>query len=333
MRPNLFQFATSELSQDAFLCWLLSWANESHRQYDEDLHSVAIAFLSLIYERVGAQLPNKINSIDVRKQDGGIDILCIVNNETAIIIEDKLGTKQHSDQLARYKDHVLKLGYQANKILAIYLQTGDQSDFREVEKHGYAVLERKDLLHVIESEQAEIACHKSDVLSDFSKYLRLIEDDVKSFIRLPPKEWSWNSWKGFYTALQGELKGGHWDYVANPSGGFLGFWWHSNGDDQCEQYLQLEQEKFCFKIWVADPKMRGTLRNNWHNKIIKECQRHGIKAKRPDRFGSGEYMTVATLNQEFRVVDDSGLLDMQQTIKVIRAAEMVLDSLNVQQGR
>ena len=24
--PNLFHYATSELSQDAFLCWMLAWA-------------------------------------------------------------------------------------------------------------------------------------------------------------------------------------------------------------------------------------------------------------------------------------------------------------------
>lgn len=328
MRPNLFQFATSELSQDAFLCWLLSWAGESRRQYDEGLHKVAVALLVFIYGQVGIPLPTKFNNIEVRKQDGGIDILCIINNETAMIIEDKVGTKQHSDQLARYKDHVSKLGYPADKVIAVYLQTGDQSDYREVEKHGYAVVERKHLLQVIETKEAKIACQKSDILSDFTKYLRQIEDDVQSFTNLPPSEWSWNSWKGFYTALQGELKDGNWDYVANPSGGFLGYWWHFNGDDQCEQYLQIEQEKFCFKIWVSDPEKRGRLRDHWHKKIVKECPTHGIKAKRPDRFGNGEYMTVAILDQEFRIVDDQGLLDIQQTIKVIKAAEMVLDSLN-----
>ena len=26
-RPNLFAFGRSELSQDAFLCWLLAWAD------------------------------------------------------------------------------------------------------------------------------------------------------------------------------------------------------------------------------------------------------------------------------------------------------------------
>ena len=28
--PNLFKFATSELSQDAFICWLLSWAKKDY---------------------------------------------------------------------------------------------------------------------------------------------------------------------------------------------------------------------------------------------------------------------------------------------------------------
>lgn len=29
--PNLFKFATSELSQDAFICWLLSWAEKDYK--------------------------------------------------------------------------------------------------------------------------------------------------------------------------------------------------------------------------------------------------------------------------------------------------------------
>lgn len=327
MKPNLFQYATSELSQDAFLCWLLSWAGEKQRHHDEALHKVAVAFLSSIYERSRTPAPKVFNSIEIRKQAGGIDILCIVNNETAIIVEDKIGTKQHSEQLARYKKYVSELGYPADKVIAVYLQAGDQSDYREVEKHGYTVVERKDLLHCIESAEAHNAYHKSDILSDFASYLRLIEDDVQSFKHLPPKSWSWNSWKGFYTSLQKELDDGNWDYVANPAGGFLGYWWHFVGDGECEQYLQIEQDKFCFKIWVSDSKKRITLRDYWQKKIVKECSNHGINAKRPGRFGNGEYMTVAILDQEFRIVDDCGMLDMKQTIKIIRSAEFVLDAI------
>jgi len=37
IKPNLFKFATSELSQDAFICWLLSWANEENEIHDKRL--------------------------------------------------------------------------------------------------------------------------------------------------------------------------------------------------------------------------------------------------------------------------------------------------------
>ena len=41
--PNLFAFATSELSQDAFICWLASWADPSCRSLDAPMHETASA--------------------------------------------------------------------------------------------------------------------------------------------------------------------------------------------------------------------------------------------------------------------------------------------------
>lgn len=112
MTPNLFDFATSELSQDAFLCWLLSWARPAHRETHPALHAVARALLDDCYRRAGASLPEHLSRLEIRRQDGGIDILCIVNAEWAILIEDKAGTQQHSGQLARYQQHVIdKLGF------------------------------------------------------------------------------------------------------------------------------------------------------------------------------------------------------------------------------
>ncbi len=314
------------------LCWLLSWADKKQKSEDNILHAVGTAFIDSIYEKASQRPPSSYESIEIRQQDGGIDILCIVNGDTAIIIEDKVGTKQHSEQLPRYKEHVSKLKFPADKILSVYLQTRDQSDYREVEKHGYMVYERQTLLEVLESAAGIAACEKSDILSSYTGYLRKIEDDVQSFRRLPPKDWSWDAWKGFYTELQKSLEDGTWDYVANPSGGFLGFWWHFEGDDQCEQYLQLEQEKFCFKIWVKDPEKRRELREFWHNKIVNECSRHDIKVKRPDRFGNGNYMTVAIMDQEFRIVDESQRLDLKKTIELFRRAEAVLVAVKAQQA-
>ncbi len=62
-RPNLFEFATSELSQDAVICWLLAWASSKSvddaspgnvaRAADEPLRQMARAlapFLDLLDE-------------------------------------------------------------------------------------------------------------------------------------------------------------------------------------------------------------------------------------------------------------------------------------------
>ncbi|NEX23727.1 hypothetical protein G3480_26250 [Thiorhodococcus mannitoliphagus] len=40
-KPNLFAFATSELSQDAFLAWLLSWADPKYAAFDPPVHQCA----------------------------------------------------------------------------------------------------------------------------------------------------------------------------------------------------------------------------------------------------------------------------------------------------
>jgi hypothetical protein len=326
MLPNLFHFATSELSQDAVLCWLLSWADNKHREGHPHLHDVAKALLCLIYHRAEVEFPIEFLSIDIRKQVGGIDVLCVINNDMAILIEDKVGTKQHSDQLARYKDHVFsKLGFAADKVIPVYIQTGDQSDYIEVEKHGYHALRRRDLLEIFESESGKLAKSQSDIFCDFSDYMRHIEDDVQSFLILPLPEWAWNSWKGFYTEIQRKLHDGNWDYVANPAGGFLGFWWHFNGADECKVYLQLEQEKFCFKISVDNAERRRDLRQHWHEKISSKCPEYGLKAKRPDRFGNGQYMTVAILDQEYRIVNSDGVINMAETLEILKSAQSVID--------
>ena len=30
MKPNIFNYATSELTNDAMICWMVDWANSKH---------------------------------------------------------------------------------------------------------------------------------------------------------------------------------------------------------------------------------------------------------------------------------------------------------------
>ena len=38
MENNIFKYATKELSQDAFICWLVEWIN--HKEENSELYEV-----------------------------------------------------------------------------------------------------------------------------------------------------------------------------------------------------------------------------------------------------------------------------------------------------
>ena len=121
---NIFSFATSELSQDAMLCWLLQLAAPEETLHP--LHEVGTRFVNFLYTCCDKKLPGEIQRCQVIKQDGHIDVQCQINSQDVILIEDKVGTKQHSDQLRRYQEQLQHSGL---TILPVYIQTGDQCDY------------------------------------------------------------------------------------------------------------------------------------------------------------------------------------------------------------
>lgn len=324
--PNLFDFATSELSQDAFICWLLSWADPKYKLLDSDLNKCATILINAFFQKHSLVAPSVISTVTVTKQDKNIDVLCVINNEYAIIIEDKTWSKQHSDQLNRYKTEILSRGYSENKILPIYYKTEEQSDLSEVLQNGYAPFMRKDILKILREYVGS-----NDVLLNYREYLENRQQSIESFKTLSIEDWHWDSWVGFYQYLQEELQDGNWDYVANPSGGFLGFWWAWNYDKDCDHYLQLEQDKLCFKIWVGDNWDKRKARNYWHDLII-NCASNldtNLTVTKPPRFGNGSFMTVCIASNEFRITTSDGVIDLPQTITMIRNANQIIERANL----
>ena len=322
-RPNIFSFATSELSQDAFICWLLSWAKEEYSIEDLSLHNCARSLISVMFEKHSKKMPSEITNIKITKQDKNIDVLCVINNKFPIIIEDKTGTKHHSGQLKRYLNEIEDRCYEQEDILPIYYKTEDQSCYSNVLENGYKLLLRKEIITVL-----EMYCGTNQILIDYRNHLLEISKKVDSFKFLPLDDWTWHSWVGFYIFLQDELKAGNWDYVANPNGGFLGFWWHWHGDDECEQYLQLEQKKLCFKINVGSDANKRKLRSQWHN-IIKNhpCHFNNLVIKKPTRFGSGKFMTVCVHENDYRITNADNIIDIDKTIDLLKSAESLLTSV------
>jgi hypothetical protein len=62
-QPNLFTFGGSELSQDAVIAWLLTWADPPYKEVDAELHATGVALLQEGYS------PEQITAIYYKTED------------------------------------------------------------------------------------------------------------------------------------------------------------------------------------------------------------------------------------------------------------------------
>jgi len=106
---NLFEYATKELSQDAFLCWL--FANFDCEQ--EEVKDFSCYVLSwLISDKLSLENIRQIKNVKILKQYKKIDILVectFLDTPYIIVIEDKTCSTAHNRQLDRYRETVNSL--------------------------------------------------------------------------------------------------------------------------------------------------------------------------------------------------------------------------------
>ena len=50
-KPNIFDISTKELSQDAFITWLILWADKEATQYDVELNKCGIDFVKELIKK------------------------------------------------------------------------------------------------------------------------------------------------------------------------------------------------------------------------------------------------------------------------------------------
>lgn len=323
MKPNIFKIATKELSQDAFFAWLLQWADGRMKVLDKDLHQCAVDFvLSLIRKQVDykADLVN----VCAGRQWGHIDIWAIINDEIFLVIEDKIDTLKHSDQLCRYKEKALAIcknkGFK--NLVCIYLKTGNEagSSLEQNACDGFAIYTRKDLMDFFNGHNNI----QNDIYVDFVESLSCIENETSSFSHLAIKDWTWKSWEGFYQFLESEINVNGWEYVSNPAGGFLGLWWHFQRWNDYVVYLQIEQGNLCIKIGevYAD---KSNVRNEWYKVVKDSARKNSIKElHKPKRFGCGSYMTVAVVERKDWLGGEEEVVDLERVLLILKKYEVFL---------
>lgn len=327
MRPNIFDIATKELSQDAFITWLLKFADDKYYSEDPLLNECGKTFAKQLIRKQFPEFNDPIIKISAGRQWENIDVWAQVNDKYLIIIEDKTFTSQHSNQLERYNkaatDWCVKNKYE--KPVCIYLKTGNESqrNLNGIMNRGFSIFNRTDFIKLLD----KFSLTKNSIFIDFFDRLTRLEQLNNDFANKVIGDWKSADWQGFFQFLEKEIKIVNWHYVNNRSGGF----WNAilNWDywDIYPTYIQIEQGKLCFKI-STDPKepvilpentSRAEVRNKLCNLILKKSREFGFESiSRPSRFGNGKYMTVAVVKRENWLGADDETLEKETVVKTLK---------------
>lgn len=187
--PNIFSYATKELSQDAFICWLVACASEA----TGPLQECGLEFVRTLF-RVGVSdgavdFPVLDPAGEMASHDGPCDISdvgkpCTQYNrvdvyfqakvdkkKVSFIIEDKVDTEAHGDQLAEYLNAVIQDEHKEDLIKPIYFKTGYMfnNEQDDVEKKKYSVFKAEDLKKFLDSHPKAI--RESEILHQYAEYL------------------------------------------------------------------------------------------------------------------------------------------------------------------
>jgi hypothetical protein len=306
--PNLFDLATKELSQDAFLTWLLLWANPELSTINKNLHSTAVRFVESLIKLKYKDFDEEIETIIAKRQRDNIDIWALVNTKYLIIIEDKTFSKEHNNQLEIYKKKVQNWKEVKNsscQIIAVYLKTGNESerDLSIIKQKEYAVFGRTELLNVLSNGENV----KNDIFQDYLERLKKLDTLFNQWGDKKIKDWKSNDWQGFFQKIEKRTELKNWHFVNNAKGGF----WNAIltwGDwEGYPFYLQIESGDICFKISMVGqdkkivPKTEWSrLRNELSKLILNKAKLSdaNLNIRRPKRFGKGKTMTVACVDQK-----------------------------------
>ncbi|WP_315515646.1 PD-(D/E)XK nuclease family protein [Leptotrichia wadei] len=276
-RNNIFNFATSELSQDAFICWLCNWVNFDDNDLSEDEKKLKELATEFIKKMLGEKLEDR--KVNIKRQYQKIDVLLEIQNKTNqvvdmyVIIEDKVGTGLHSNQIEGYTKLISEKNKSKAQIKTVYYKTYDEDNMENLKENGVDVIfGREKILELFGKYKDNI---KDSIFRNYYDYLDNIETDVNSYVEKNLEDWNSNCYIGFFKELKneknllehaiGRQKDCSWGYVNNSSGGFMGMWWFPLSEEKINKltetsdediYLQIEQynQKNIIAIKYSVPK-------------------------------------------------------------------------------
>jgi hypothetical protein len=337
IKPNIFDIATKELNQDAFITWLLLWGGNNEPETDDEKKLILCGkeFTKALITKKYPNFNEPIETVDAGRQWDNIDVYAKINNKYLIIIEDKTNTGQRSGQLSRYKliaeEWRKKYAPEYEEVICIYLKTGNetQESLDVVIQDGFEIYNRTDFINLVQ--QHDI---RNDIYSDFKARLLKLESINNEWIDKVINNWNGNDWQGFFQNLEKQNVIDRWFRVNNPNGGFWGAlfaWREYNG---IPVYLQIEEGKLCFKIStrtadstnIPENLNKSETRNRFHQLILEAASKQNLSSiRKPDRFGHGNYMTIAIIDAKNWLGDQSKIIHQHQVIENLNLYKSFID--------
>lgn len=313
MKNNIFKYATGELSQDAFICWLMSYAM-SDSEIDDGLTECARDFIRQFIPDFPQEETPYVTRI--QRQYKFIDVLVTVNDQYIIVIEDKTFTKEHDDQLTKYLN-LIKEENPQKRVYGVFFKIGFQGNLSNVKKSHYLPYGREKILQTMGK---YISLVTNRIFLDYYEYVDNFNQQASLFQTKKISEWDWQQINGFYDYINKNIQSfnmrnmkSDYGYVANPSGGFYGMWLCNDTykfveDSKYELYIQLEfvggNLNICYKASVKDKgqKLTGDIRDRliWvknNNEWINIADKYNFT--KPNRFGAGNTVTLGIYKSNF----------------------------------
>ena len=331
IKNNLFNYATSELSQDAFICYLASFALKD-TSTDPVLNECARNLFHLFVPEIDAEdvVLERIEQQFSLGKNGRIDVLFTAQSKDKnykIIIEDKKFTGDYKGQLINYKKGIVKK-YPEYEVRGVFYKTGFQSNLSAAEKANYTIVTREIILEFLAPYMNRI---NNQIITDYYNYWKEFQEETLSFKNTPVQNWTWKQVYGFYDYLKNSdfTKNSalwmNYNYVPNPTGGFQGLWFGPSTSDiningiWFEFYLQLEtvtggektDVKICLKLCHKDENTdnhKSEIVRNARNKIIYadnwEYRAARYHFKKPKRVAAAKHMTIGIFDKQFTNTDE-----------------------------
>jgi hypothetical protein len=340
-RPNLFNDAPKELSQDGYLSWLLSWSDPKYREVDIALHECGVSFVRLL---VSKQLPElaaslEIEKVKVARQWKRIDVTTLINDTLRIIIEDKVEGAAWKGQLERYKSLALNdRGGDADKLICIFLKTENGVGYepRLVSECGYAPMLRSDLLEFFAPFNID-----NNIFRDYHDHLLEIDRHTVAFESKPIREWTdvdWvghtYSWQGLFCLIESNMPVEYdpwWGYI--HLGDFWCISWNARlwGEYPVHLHIRHSTGDLCFMIRLKGhgSQERRLIRDRWSERVLGNARAKGLPVHRPVRFGNGESMCVAVVHRADWLGSEDSVIDKDVVLSRLRSYdEFFLECVN-----